>query len=166
MKKQIVFVSHNQSFSLPIVKTEKIIQWELPVPVPETETYVLGMIQYDQKVLPIVDLRQRLYQQNTVTNEQSKIIIVQWQESLIGLLVEGITGIQDFTLEEIEEPQTELEQEKAYLKYFIKTKEDIIIQLAIDELFNGQGLLDILAEDQMYETFLPELSEQVEADAQ
>lgn len=166
MEKQIVFVSHNQSFSLPIVKTEKIIQWELPVPVPETETYVLGMIQYDQKVLPIVDLSQRLFQQATVTSEQSKIIIVQWQATLIGLLVEGITGIHDFTAEEIEEPQTKLEQEKKYLNYFIKTKEDIIIQLAIDELFSGQGLLDILNDEQAYETFFTELNEQVEADAQ
>lgn len=142
MEKQIVFASHKQRFSLPIEKIEKIIQWEQPIPVPETARFVLGMIQYNGQVLPIIDLGWRLYDEPTLINDSAKLIVVQWQKQLIGLLVELITGIEDFDVAQFECVDSDLTIDKAYIDHFIKTKHDIIIQLEMETLFADTIMLD------------------------
>lgn len=147
MEKQIVFASHKQRFSLPIEKIEKIIQWEQPIPVPETAKFVLGVIQYNGQVLPIIDLGWRLYDESTSINESAKLIVVQWQAQLIGLLVELITGIEEFDVGQFECVDSDLTIDKAYIDRFIKTSHDIIIQLEMDTLFADTIMLDKLNQE-------------------
>ncbi|MBP1042027.1 chemotaxis protein CheW [Vagococcus sp. BWB3-3] len=141
MEKQIVFASHKQRFSLPIEKIEKIIQWEQPIPVPETAKFVLGMIQYSEQILPVIDLGWRLYDKPTIINDMAKLIVVQWQNQLIGVLVELITGIEDFDTQQFEYVDSELTIDKAYIDSFIKTNHDIIIQLEVERLFADNLML-------------------------
>lgn len=146
MEKQIVFASQTQRFSLPIEKIDKIIQWEQPIPVPETAKFVLGMIQYNGQVLPIIDLSWRLYDEPTVIDASAKLVVVQWQGQLIGVLVALITGIEDFEPSQFEQIESDLTVEKEYIERFIKTDHDIVIQLEMDALFADTLMLEKISQ--------------------
>lgn len=94
--KSKLFLSKKQELSIPIEKINKIIQWQETIPVPETSTFVLGVIEHNEHVLPVIDLNDRLYGIPTEVSNEMKIIIVQWKEEYLGLLVESIRGIMDF----------------------------------------------------------------------
>ena len=138
MEQYIVFYSHQQRFALPITEIEKIIQSEPAVPVPEIATYITGVITYNQLVVPIVDLSQRLYQVMTTVTAETKIMMVSWQGKIIGLIIDKVEGI--FTFEDIqyEEQATELETSKAYIAGFIKTAGEIILLIEIKSIFDQQ----------------------------
>lgn len=144
MEKHIVFLSKKQELSLSIEKIEKIIHFQKTIPIPETASFVLGVIEYNEGVLPVIDLNDRLYGTPTELNEDLKIIIVQWQEEYIGLLVESIKGISDFKTSQFEIMNNDITFDKNYIMNFIKTSESIVIQLDIDSLFEGNIMLDKL----------------------
>lgn len=144
MRKQIVFFSKKQQLSLPIEKIEKIIRWQKPIPIPETTEFVLGVIEYNEQVLPVVDLNARLYGTENNENEEMKIIVVQWNDELLGLSVEGIKGIVDFEANQFELMNNDVTFDKNYIESFIKTDSGIVIQLDIDSLFEGNIMLDKL----------------------
>ncbi|WP_179203871.1 MULTISPECIES: chemotaxis protein CheW [Vagococcus] len=144
MEKQIVFFSQRQELSLPIKKIEKIIQWTKPIPIPETSLFVLGVVEHNAHVLPIIDLNQRLYGESTELNDDLKIIVVQWKDEFLGLVVESIRGIVDFSVNQFELMTNDVTFDKNYIKSFVKTKDGIVIQLDIDALFEGNIMLDKL----------------------
>lgn len=144
MEKQIVFLSKKQELSIPIEKINKIIQWQETIPVPETSTFVLGVIEHNEHVLPVIDLNDRLYGIPTEVSNEMKIIIVQWKEEYLGLLVESIRGIMDFKKNQFELMENEVTFDKNYIESFIKAENGIIIQLNVDTLFEGNIMLDKL----------------------
>jgi chemotaxis signal transduction protein len=137
-------LSKKQELSIPIEKINKIIQWQETIPVPETSTFVLGVIEHNEHVLPVIDLNDRLYGIPTEVSNEMKIIIVQWKEEYLGLLVESIRGIMDFEKNQFELMENEVTFDKNYIESFIKAENGIIIQLNVDTLFEGNIMLDKL----------------------
>lgn len=166
MRKQIVFFSKEQQLSLPIEKIEKIIRWQKPIPIPETTDFVLGVIEHNEHVLPVIDLNARLYGGDIVENKEMKIIVVQWNDELLGLSVEAIKGIVDFEADQFELMTNDVTFDKNYIDSFIKTESGIVIQLDIDTLFEGNIMLDKLLRALEVTDNLEDLEESVDEECQ
>jgi purine-binding chemotaxis protein CheW len=137
MKQAIIFRNYGQNFALDVVKIERIIEFELPVKIPEAVNFLMGVIQYNGKVLPIIDLNIRFYGISSNHDSKSKIIVVQWNNSLLGLVVDEVTGIRnvDENLFEYAELSDGL-LSRDYVEGFIKSDDEIIIFLETSKLFD------------------------------
>lgn len=91
MKQAIIFHNYSQNFALDVVKVERIIEFEVPVKIPEAADFLMGVIQNKGKVLPIIDLNIRFYGISSNHDSKSKIIVVLWNNSLLGLVVDEVT---------------------------------------------------------------------------
>lgn len=135
MRQYIIFKINSQSLGIGIEKIEKIIEFEEGKKIPEPIPYIMGVIEYNEKILPVIDLNKRLYGKEINKDAHTKIIVINWKEKHIGLAVEDISGIESYK-EEYESPSGEMEVSKEYVEGFIKLPEDIIIVLNVDELFH------------------------------
>jgi len=137
MKQAIIFRNYGQNFALDVVKIERIIEFELPVKIPEAANFLMGVIQYNGKVLPIIDLNIRFYGISSNHDSKSKIIVVQWNKSLLGLVVDEVTGIRnvDENLFEYAALSDGL-LSRDYVEGFIKSDDEIIIFLETSKLFD------------------------------
>ncbi|HAE62366.1 MAG TPA: hypothetical protein DCG38_08555 [Eubacteriaceae bacterium] len=148
MKQVIIFNNCGQSFALEISKIERIIEFTDPKKVPETSDFLMGVIKYNGKVLPIIDLNMRLYGEEGSYIESSKIIVIQWNDTMIGLVVDEIVGIRSVGDESFEDASVgDGSISKDYIKGFIKIDEDIIILLETNELFDFVQSRELLAVD-------------------
>lgn len=136
MERYIIFKSNNQSFALGISRVDKIIEFQEPKPIPESSAYFLGVIKYNNKILPIIDLTRRLYSVNSPRNESDKVIVILCKNKLIGVVVDDIFGIQSFENEQFESSNEDTHISKEYILGFIKTDEDITIVLDTDKIFS------------------------------
>ena len=137
MKQVIVFLNNNQSFALDISRTERIIEFQKPKKIPQSSPYLSGVIQYNDKILPIINLTKRFYDIESAPSEDVKIIVVLWKNAHIGILVDQVVGIKSISDDEFEESAgNEMNISKEYVLGFIKTKEDITILLDPDAIFN------------------------------
>lgn len=136
MEKYILFSNNNQNFALDIIKIDRIIEFQQPKKLPESSEYLLGVIQFNGRILPIIDLTKRLYNIDSSHGENVKVIVVLWRDKQIGLVVDDIKGIHSFKEEQFEQTNEDIQISKEYILGFIKTKNDITIVLDINKLFS------------------------------
>ena len=143
MEQYIVFVNNSQNLALNISKIERIIAFQQPKKIPESSDYLLGVIQHNGQILPIVDLTMRLYEHYAPEVDDKKIIVVKWKNRLIGFVVEEIVSIESFHSEQYEEMLQQNQISKEYIHGFILMEEDIIIVLDTDRIFDFEQAKEI-----------------------
>jgi len=141
----IIFSNSNQNFALELERIERIIEYIKPKKLPETADYIQGVIKYNEKVLPVIDLKKRLYGVDGEKKESSKIIVVLWKSAHLGIVVDDILGIRTIEEEAFEESRIGEESiSSEYIRGFIKLEEDIIILMDTDKLFSFVQAKEIL----------------------
>lgn len=145
MEKFVIFSSGGQSFAIPIEVTEKIIHVEGLTKIPDTSPYVLGALDYDERILPIIDLSERFFQSKTELTTDSKVIVVKWQEEKLGLVVDKVTTIRSFESADRETSENAAQEAASYVMAFIRTAEGIILQLDVDSIFTEQGEQELVS---------------------
>lgn len=148
MKQYIVFRAANQYFTVSVLATSRIIALKDVIHVPDTPAYIMGIMESEEEVLPIIDLSKRLFDEPLKDEDAAQVLIVFWKDKEIGLAVNEVLTIKnyddsliDYQLDKI----TSLNQvDKASpIKSFIRTDEGLILELDIENLFEAASLLEI-----------------------
>jgi purine-binding chemotaxis protein CheW len=145
MERFVLFSCNKQSFALDISKVEKIIEFTAPNPIPESSDYLQGVIQYNDRILPIINLSKRLYNIDSSYDTNSKVIVVIWKDTLVGFVVDEIYGIRGYEDGQIEESAMDSNISKQYVQGFIKTDKEIIIVIDTDKIFNPAQEQELLS---------------------
>lgn len=145
MERYVVFSSNNQNFALGISKVERIIEFQDPKPIPEASEFFLGVIQYNDKILPIIDLTKRLYNVTTTRDANDKLIVVTWKNTQIGLVVDDILGIHAYEDHQLEGANDDTRIAKKYIVGYIKEEKDIKIVLDTSEIFTIEQEKELLS---------------------
>lgn len=150
MEQFIVFKSNNEKIAVDIFYIERIIEYQEPKKIPEGSKYLVGVIQYNKEVIPVIDLTYKLYGKKFELSDDRKIIIIDWKNTLIGFLIDDILGIENFEKDQYQTTNSSIEIMKDYIKGFIKTEEDeeeedIIIVLDVDRLFTDEQSEELLS---------------------
>ncbi|SDC62485.1 purine-binding chemotaxis protein CheW [Terribacillus halophilus] len=101
--KVIVFQLKNEEYAVPVTQVGSIEKMEHITRVPNTEDFIKGVINMRGVVTPIVDLRSRLGLEETPVDENTRIIIVDLEETSIGLIVDAANDVVDIPVNKIEE---------------------------------------------------------------
>ncbi|HHN66322.1 MAG TPA: hypothetical protein ENK09_13275 [Nitrospirae bacterium] len=98
----IAFELGREEFSIPILQIQEIIK---PVPVtrmPESPEYITGIINLRGKVIPVIDLKTRMsIPDNGSSEKDQRVIVVNTGTLTVGGIVDAITGVIEFTEEDI-----------------------------------------------------------------
>lgn len=90
----IVFKSHEQMFALPVSIVRRVIEIPKLIVLPEVPEYVLGAVEYNNTMAPIIDLKNKLFGEKIEDRTNSKVILCNWQDSSLGLLIEKLWQLQ------------------------------------------------------------------------
>jgi purine-binding chemotaxis protein CheW len=86
----ISFEIGGQEFCLDISVVREIRGWTPATPMPQTPSYILGVINLRGEVMPILDLRDRLGLGRTEPTSRHVIVVVQDESRMAGLLVDAV----------------------------------------------------------------------------
>lgn len=145
MEKFIVFTSNRQNFAIPITDVEKIIIMEQPTKIPDTSSYLLGAIPYDENLLPIIDLSERLFKQATAITATTKVIVAEWKTFKIGLVVDDVLSVSNFEEVQVEETTDDTHGAAKYIRALFKTEAGIVLGLDVDALFAAESETELIA---------------------
>lgn len=155
MEKYIIFMCNNQKIAVNIDATERIVLLEQITLLPDTSSYIKGVIDYNEEVVPVVDMNERLFKQTYQRTEQTKVIIAFWKNQKIGLIVDDVTSVQDFSDQQLQS-SSEDEKNKRSISAIVKIGEDIITIIEVENLFSEDGNNELLS---IIETFAKEKTE-------
>jgi purine-binding chemotaxis protein CheW len=137
VEKFAVFKIGGEDFGVEVNRVVEILKAQRIYSLPELPDFLSGIITVRGEVIPLLDLRRRFGFQPSVKKE--RIIIVQYDNEKIGLLVDEIKEIISFTTQEIIGPPSIFKGlKRKYLTGLGKKGDRIIILLNIDDLLTSE----------------------------
>lgn len=128
MTQHLLFKAGEQTFGLPISETDKIVALKNHTVIPDVSSYIVGVQEVEGEVLVVIDIAERLYNQPETAREEADIILVNWKETRIGLLVNEVTVVEQFDTNELTDPTEDKIDglSLSYISAFVQTDECII----------------------------------------
>jgi len=117
LRELISFRIGAQEFCVDIMAVREIRGWTAATALPQSPSFVRGVINLRGAVLPIVDLAARLGFEGSETSERSVIIVAQIGEQVVGLLVDAVSDIISVT-DDVIQPTPDVASETA--KNFVR----------------------------------------------
>ena len=148
MQQYIVFKVLEQKFALSIHAISRIVPLSSITPVPDTADSIMGVMESEEQVIPVIDLAKRFFDKRFEETMHTQVIIVYWNDLQIGIIVDEIIEITNFREDQIDselEKITALEEPKEVtpIKSFIRTEDEIVLEVSQNELFDMKGTLMI-----------------------
>jgi purine-binding chemotaxis protein CheW len=101
--KYLTFSLAGEEYGLEILKVREIIQMMAITAVPRTPAYIRGVINLRGKVIPVVDLRQKMSLPVEEQTGQTCIIVVDIGEVEMGIIVDRVSEVLDIAGVDIED---------------------------------------------------------------
>jgi len=100
----VSFVIENEEFGVNILKVQEIIRSVSITRVPKSPDYVAGVINLRGKIVPVIDLRKRFSLKPKEADKDTRIIVVELDDKVVGFLVDKVKEVIRVESEIIEPP--------------------------------------------------------------
>ena len=119
-----------ETFALPIATVREIVRVPEITSVPNAPDYIEGVINLRGRIIPVVDLRKRFGESSLEPSRKNRIVVVEMENRVIGLLVHSASEVLRIPPSEIEAPQNVFQEgELSYITGVGKLKGRLVILL-------------------------------------
>src|SRR3569833_603352 len=154
--KYLTFLLGHEEFAIQVLKVREIMGIQDITAVPQTPSYVKGVINLRGKVIPVVDLRLKFSLPEIEYTQRTCIIVVQVESAGItlhtGIIVDAVSEVLNLAATDIEDTPDFGDgggSASNYLLGMAKVKGKVKILLDIDQVLSAQEVhgLDALAQN-------------------
>jgi len=142
--KYLTFVLNKEQYGVEILKVREILV-VLPItPVPQTPHFVKGVINLRGKVIPVVDTRLKFGMSETEHTNETCIIVVDVNSTMMGMIVDTVKEVLDITEDKIEDPPNFGSSiDSGLIRGLGKIGDKVNILLDIDRVLGNIGMGDM-----------------------
>jgi purine-binding chemotaxis protein CheW len=127
----------NETYGVRIAAVREIVRVPEITSVPNAPESIEGVINLRGKIIPVMDLRKRFGLAEIVTDKKNRILVVDLENKLLGLIVNSASEVLKISPSDIEAPGTVFaEGESGYVTGVGKLKGRLIILLDINKLLH------------------------------
>ncbi len=139
METQIVmFALGEEQYGLEISAVYEIIRFQPITAVPQSPSFVEGVINLRGRIIPVVDLRDRFGLAPSAATSASRIVVCDAASTRVGLIVDGVSEVLMVPADAIDAtPEVAVGANSEYVRGIAKIAENMIILLDLDHLFSG-----------------------------
>ncbi len=131
----------DEDFAVEVQTVKAINRISSVTPSPNTYDYVEGVSNLRGNVIPILNLRARLNMMRTKSTKETRVIVLERGEKLIGLMVDSVNGIISMVDKDIEyPPQLTASHDEGSVYGFGKFDGSLIIILDARVIFDPEIL--------------------------
>jgi purine-binding chemotaxis protein CheW len=132
----IAFRIGDQEFCVNIMAVREIRGWTPATAMPQSPSYVMGVINLRGAVMPIVDLSARLGMRPTDATARHVIIVAQVRRKVVGLLVEAVSDILTVTEDNIQPtPEVSSDLVRQFARGILAIDKRMICLIELEALF-------------------------------
>jgi purine-binding chemotaxis protein CheW len=97
----VVFTLDAQDYALPLTSVQRVVRMVEVTPLPKAPEIVLGVIDLQGNILPVMSMRRRLGLSEPETSLSDQLIVANISARSVALVVNSVTGVVERTAEEI-----------------------------------------------------------------
>ncbi len=133
----VIFDLGDEEYGVDIMQVKEIVNYKEPIKVPNTPSFIEGIINLRSEIIPIINLKKRFNITGETIGEQTRIIVMNIDSKKVGFIVDNASEVISIATENIEPaPDIVVGVDRKYIIGIAKSDERIIIILELDKLFN------------------------------
>ena len=137
----VAFKLRNEEYGFSILNVQEIKGLTDITRVPFAPEFIKGVINLRGSVLPVIDLKKRLGLEDTPYTANTRIVIVQYDEVAVGMLVDAVTEVRTINADDIDTSRTVTgnDSNSKFISGIGKVYDRLIIQLNLSEIIGLNG---------------------------
>lgn len=98
----VTFTLENEVYGINVMQVQEVLREVEVAPVPGAPHYVLGIINLRGNVVSVIDARTRFGLPTKESDEMTRIIVIEVQQQIIGILVDSVAEVVDINRNEVD----------------------------------------------------------------
>ena len=140
----VSFIIAEEEFGIDILNVQEIIRPVEITRIPNTVSYVEGVINLRGRIVPVVDLRTRFGLGRREIDKNTRIVVVELNDKVVGFQMDAVSQVIRVEQEVIEPPPLlSTSRSVQYIRGVAKLKDRLITLLSLEELISDNALLSI-----------------------
>jgi purine-binding chemotaxis protein CheW len=136
--KLVTFRLGEDYFAADIFSVERVLRYAVPTSVPDMPAYIEGVIDYQGRVVPIVNLRLRFELPKLDAVPETRTLVLNVGGEWVGVVVDTVTEVASFDPAALSPPPKMFRGLAGdYLKGIIRRGERLVIFLDVDQLLSS-----------------------------
>ncbi len=144
----LTFFCDDEEYGVDILRVQEIRGWSKATSIPNTPSYMRGVINIRGTIVPIIDLRERLCL-DLVEYDRTTVVIVlriefNGHDRTVGIVVDGVSDVYNFPDSQLK-PAPDLGGNGGFqfAKSIATVNDKMIIILGVDQLYEDDALEDL-----------------------
>lgn len=137
----LIFKISTESFVVEIENLVQIIRYVKPTPIPKTPDYIEGIIVLRNMVIPVINLKKRLFENLEEAEKKPKIFIAKVDELTLGFKVDELHKIISIEEEKVLPPPPAIEGMSVdFIKGVIEIQNNVYLFLDIKKCIGKEEI--------------------------
>ncbi|NQZ87001.1 MAG: chemotaxis protein CheW [Colwellia sp.] len=99
----VTFKLDSETYGINVMQVQEVLRYSEIAPVPGAPTYVLGIINLRGNVVTVIDTRQRFGLNPADITDNTRIVIIEAEKQVIGILVDSVAEVVYLKASEIDD---------------------------------------------------------------
>jgi purine-binding chemotaxis protein CheW len=104
----LTFVVDGEEYGVDILRVQEIRGWSQPMPIPNTPSYIKGVINIRGDIVPIADLRERLGLAQIAAGATTAVVVLRVSQGnrhrVMGIIVDAMSDVTNVPVDQIKTP--------------------------------------------------------------
>ena len=141
LQQYVTFVIGKEVYGVEVHKVHQIIGMTKITHVPNSLSFMKGMINLRGSVMPVVDMRMKFEMEEKEYNTFTVILIVELKNRFIGMIVDSVSDVLEVPITSIHDtPHFSAKIDTDYIRGIGSVEEDLIIILDVDMILTTEEL--------------------------
>ncbi|MBS0967498.1 chemotaxis protein CheW [Chimaeribacter arupi] len=144
----LIFTLGDEEYGIDILKVQEIRGYDQVTRIANTPSFIKGVTNLRGVIVPIIDLRVKFAQQGVEYNDNTVVIVLNFEQRVVGIVVDGVSDVLSLTTEQIRPaPEFAVTLATEYLTGLGSLGERMLILVDIEKLLSSEemALMEVVA---------------------
>lgn len=140
----VTFKLDNETYGINVMQVQEVLRYTEIAPVPGAPAYVLGIINLRGNVVTVIDTRQRFGLNNADITDNSRIVIIEADRQVVGILVDSVAEVVYLRQSEIETaPNVGNDESAKFIQGVCNKNGELLILVELDKMMSEEEWSDL-----------------------
>ncbi|SEM72410.1 CheW protein [Pseudomonas sp. ok272] len=135
----VTFKLDNETYGINVMRVQEVLRYTEIAPVPGAPSYVLGIINLRGNVVTVIDTRQRFGLMNAEISDNTRIVIIEADKQVVGIMVDSVAEVVYLRQSEIETaPNVGNDESAKFIQGVCNKNNELLILVELDKMMSEE----------------------------
>jgi purine-binding chemotaxis protein CheW len=135
----VTFRLKDETYGINVMQVQEVLRVTEIAPVPGAPDHVLGIVNLRGNVVTVIDTRTRFGLPTTELDDSSRIVIIESEQQVVGILVDSVAEVVELRQSEIDSaPNVGNDESSRYIQGVATRADDLLIVVDLNKLLTDE----------------------------